>query len=67
MIQDIQPHIYHNEYKPRRPVESDIVFVFRGDQILMRCTSEQVTFPTVREAGQQIHRPVQGHLDQQCS
>ncbi len=53
MIQDIQPHIYHNEYKPRQPVEGDIVFVFRGEQILMRCDGERVAFPAVREVGQQ--------------
>ena len=36
MIQDIQPKCYHNEYTPRPIRETDIVFVFRGREVLLR-------------------------------
>lgn len=45
MIQDIGPHIYHNEYTPRSPREDDIVFVFRGRDLLMREDDGFLTFP----------------------
>ena len=36
MIQDIQPRQYHNEYTPRKKQDTDIVFVFRGREVLAR-------------------------------
>lgn len=36
MIQDIQPRQYHNEYMPREKRDNDIVFIFRGREILAR-------------------------------
>ena len=36
MIQDIYPHIYHNEYTPGELKESDGVFVFSGNRILLK-------------------------------
>ena len=35
MIQDIQPKQYHNEYTPRPIQETDVVFVFRGREVLL--------------------------------
>lgn len=36
MIQDIEPHVYHNEYTPCPAKEGDQLFVFRKGQILCR-------------------------------
>ena len=41
MIQDIQPHQYHNEYTPVPPVQDDIVFCYEGRTV---CTKEDRTF-----------------------
>ena len=51
MIQDIQPHIYHNEYLPRDPRQGDFLFVFQQGQILA-CTDEEnnVSFPSALDA-----------------
>ena len=40
MIQDIYPHIYHNEYNPAKPKEKDGVFVFSGNRILLQTMPE---------------------------
>ena len=49
MIQDIQPKCYHNEYTPRPIREADVVFVFRGRDILLREEVGQFRFPTGAE------------------
>ena len=36
MIQDIFPHIYHNEYHPHAPKDNDIVLVFDGNEVLLK-------------------------------
>ena len=40
MIQDIQPHVFHNEYKPVPPKKGDYVFCYDGNNILMRTNEE---------------------------
>ena len=50
MIQDIQPRQYHNEYTPRPIRDTDVVFVFRGKDVLLREEAEgYLSFPTGRE------------------
>ena len=49
MIQDIQPKQYHNEYTPRPIRETDIVFVFRGREVLLQQEKEGFVFPTGKE------------------
>ena len=50
MIQDIQPKQYHNEYTPRPIREEDIVFVFRGREVLLREEADgSLAFPQGRE------------------
>ena len=49
MIQDIQPKCYHNEYIPRPIREGDVVFVFRGREVLLREEDGRLSFPTGRE------------------
>lgn len=50
MIQDIQPKTYHNEYTPRPIRGEDIVFVFRGREVLLREEEDgTLAFPTGKE------------------
>lgn len=49
MIQDIQPKCYHNEYTPRPVREEDVVFIFRGREVLLREEEGQLIFPTGAE------------------
>lgn len=53
MIQDIKPHIYHNEYRPRAPRQGETVFVFQGNTVLARQEPEGIRFPTVAETDAQ--------------
>ena len=50
MIQDIQPKVYHNEYTPRPIREDDVVFVFRGWEVLLREEADTFVFHSGREA-----------------
>lgn len=47
MIQDIAPHIYHNEFSPRSPRQEDMLLIFREDQVLVRSEAPQLTLPTL--------------------
>lgn len=49
MIQDIGQHIYHNEYTPRPPQESDFLFVFEKGQILCAGDENAFRLPQVKE------------------
>ena len=49
MIQDIQPKQYRNEYTPRPIRDNDVVFVFRGREVLLREEEDKFVFPTGRE------------------
>lgn len=40
MIQNIYPHVFHNEYRPVPPEKGDYVFVYDGSNILMKSDSE---------------------------
>ena len=35
MIQDIFPHVYHNEFTPHAPKDHDIVLIFDGNEVLL--------------------------------
>ena len=53
MIQDIGPRQYHNEYTPREKRDEDIVFVFRGREVLGRMEENgALTFPSGAEASE---------------
>ena len=46
MLQDIAPHVFHNEYEPALPGGSDTVFIFRQRQVLAAKDSEgRISFP----------------------
>lgn len=51
MIQDIAPHIYHNEYKPVPPDAEGYVLVYKDNQILYRQEEEtgELYFPCFKE------------------
>ena len=53
MIQDIQPRQYHNEYRPREKRDNDIVFVFRGREVLARTEMNRaLAFPSGAEVAE---------------
>ncbi len=47
MLQEIAPQVFHNEYTPRLPEDTDLVFVFRKDDPLMFGVDEFLLVPTV--------------------
>lgn len=49
MIQDIAPHVYHNEYQPVPPTKDSLLLYFEGDQVLAGCGEEALSFPSFRE------------------
>ncbi len=53
MIQDIQPKCYHNEYTPRPIRETDVVFVFRGREVLLRMEESGFSFPLGAEVAEE--------------
>lgn len=57
MIQDIEPHIYHNEYTPLPPSEDSFLMVCRGRNILLREEKGEITFPRFKEATPSILNP----------
>lgn len=47
MIQDIFPHRFDNQYKARQPLtDSDWLFYFEGNQLLIKSIGDQVQLPT---------------------
>lgn len=50
MIQDIFPHIYHNEYHPHVPKDNDIVLVFDGNEVLLKTDEKKMfSFAEIKE------------------
>lgn len=50
MIQDIEPHSYHNEFSKKRPPEGDdLIFIFSGKRVLLRKTSTGFEIPSYGE------------------
>lgn len=55
MIQDIEPKIFHNEYRPVRPEAGDTVFVFRGKQVLIAgYENGSIVFPKAGDLDAQL-------------
>lgn len=48
MIQDIQSHTLHNEYKPCKPMDRDLVFICRGERIFLYKQGGEEVIPTVQ-------------------
>lgn len=51
MIQDIQPHIYKNEYKPSEPQKDSVVLFFHGRKVLTK-EQEEIGYLSYDEAEQ---------------
>jgi len=49
MLQDIKPHQFNNEFKPKTPKSSDYVLIFNGDNILMDNSSQNLEFIKVEQ------------------
>lgn len=51
MIQDITPHIYHNEYKPVPPTPDSTILAFENGKILLaqKEKDSDISFPTFQE------------------
>ncbi len=50
MIQDIKPHIYHNEYRKREPKPEDTLLCYDGKEILVRQKDGEISDLTFAEA-----------------
>lgn len=49
MIQDIAPHIYHNEYQPKKPSGNSFGMSFEEGELRVRIVEGELTFPTFEE------------------
>ena len=56
MIQDIAPHIYHNEYKPVPPDGSSFVLAYENGKVFFHKKEGKtsITLPRFRELESQI-------------
>ena len=45
MIQDIAPHIYHNEYRPVPPEQESLVLYFEKNRCLIGASEDALSFP----------------------
>ena len=46
MIQDIAPHVYHNEYRPKKPSRDSYGMSFEGGKIRVIMRGDEIDFPT---------------------
>ena len=51
MIQDIAPHIYHNEFSQKPAAPEDHILIFSKQGLLCRIEAEAVILPTLAELG----------------
>ncbi len=49
MIQEIAPHIFHNEFRPCDPKPTDFVLSFREDALMVLTQDETVSLPQVAD------------------
>lgn len=61
MIQDIAPHIYHNEYKPVQPEEDSFLLYFEEKRALADWDGEELSFPRFRDYPE-VERKLSGTL-----
>ena len=50
MIQDLENHCYHNEYRPVPPKGTDCILDFEDRRVLVRLTGDSFSFPAFAEA-----------------
>ena len=57
MIQDIAPHIYHNEMSWQAPAPDDCVLLFsEKGEVCAGCTDGHLALPTVRLTGAELQQ-----------
>lgn len=44
MIQNIEPHVYRNEYVPEPPKEDSVILYYEGRKILVKLEEQEVSF-----------------------
>lgn len=49
MVQNIFPHVYHNEFQLRNAQNGDGLFIFRDDKLLLKVDDGQLTLPVLGE------------------
>lgn len=49
MIQDIAPHRYHVDYRPRTPRDFDVLLIYRENQILASFQDGEICYPSVKD------------------
>ncbi|MCI8596854.1 MAG: NAD(+) diphosphatase [Lachnospiraceae bacterium] len=49
MIQDIAPHIYHNEYKLVPPTKESFLVYFEGEKVLIGQRRDEICFPQFQD------------------
>ena len=49
MIQDIAPHIYHNEYRPQAPDPHSFLLVYENGEILIKKEGDALILPRFEE------------------
>lgn len=49
MLQDIQPHSFNNEFIHKEPENNDYLFVFKGENLLMDGSLEQLNFTSTQQ------------------
>ena len=56
MIQDIAPHIYHNEYKPVAPDADSVILAYENGKVFFHKKEDDkiITLPHFRELESQI-------------
>lgn len=61
MLQDILPHVYHNEFSNKEPAPEDTALVFQNNCVLASEVNGVLTLPTVRQLQQAIAPSAQSH------
>lgn len=49
MIQNIEPHVYHNEYMPQKPEKNDYVLYFENGKALVAAKNKEIEYLTFEE------------------
>ena len=50
MIQNIEPHVYRNEYVPEPPKEDSVILYYEGRKILVKLEDQEISFLTFKES-----------------
>ncbi len=51
MVQDIAPHVYHNEFSAQPAASNDLVLIFTAQGLLCRVEEDAIVLPTLGQLG----------------